>query len=130
MHCLEYHYCLITITIIKIVIIIIIIMINMVIMIIILIIINNMIFINIIIINPTHHSGGRRAKRPPPAPTNFSSVTSTSVGVSPQNFLTFSFNSFATVVWNFKFVPSASPKLLNQNQDHPSKKGVFLVRSL
>ena len=68
-------------------------MINMVIMIIILIIINNMIFINIIIINPTHDSGGRRAKRPPPAPTNFSSVTSTSVGVSPQNFLTFSFNS-------------------------------------
>ena len=28
------------------------------------------------------------------------------------------------------FVPSASPKLLNLNQDHPSKKAVFLVKSL
>ena len=31
---------------------------------------------------------------------------------------------------NFKFVPSASPKLLNLNQDHPSKKAIFLVKSL
>ena len=40
--------------------------------------------------------GGGRQKAPPP--TSFSSVTSTKVGVSPQNFLTFSFNPFATVV--------------------------------
>ena len=31
-------------------------------------------------------------------PTSFSTVTSTNVGISPQNFLTFSFNSFATLV--------------------------------
>ena len=43
----------------------------------------------------------------------------------PQNFLTFNFNPFATLVQNFKFVPSASTKLLNVNQDHPSKKGFF-----
>ena len=54
--------------------------------------------------------------------TSFSPVTSTNVGIWPQNFLTFSFNPFDRLVWNFKFVPSASPKLLNLKQDHPSKK--------
>ena len=62
--------------------------------------------------------------------TNFSPVTSTNLGFDPQNFLTFSFNPFATLVQNFKFVSSASPKLLNLNQDHLSKKAVFLVKSL
>ena len=51
--------------------------------------------------------------------------TSTNVGISPQNFLTFSFNPFDRLVQNFKFVPCASPKLLNLNQDHPSKEGFF-----
>ena len=36
--------------------------------------------------------------------TSFSPVTSTNVGVSPQNFLTFSFNSFATLVLMFKAI--------------------------
>ena len=62
--------------------------------------------------------------------SGFSSVTSTKVGLGPQNFLTFSFNPFATLMQNFKFVPSASLKLLNLNQDHPSKKAIFLVKSL
>ena len=31
---------------------------------------------------------------------------------------------------NFKFAPSASLKLFNLNQDHPSKKVIFLVKSL
>ena len=52
-------------------------------------------------------------------------VTSTNLGFGPQNFLTFSFNPFSTLVQNLKFVPSASPKLLNLNQDHPSKKAIF-----
>ena len=65
---------------------------------------------------------GGGAKRPP---TSFSPVTPTNVGFGPKNFLTFSFNPFATLVQNFKFVPSASPKLLNLNQDHPSKKRFF-----
>ena len=34
------------------------------------------------------------AKKPPPPPTSFSPVTSTNVRISPQNFLTFSFNPF------------------------------------
>ena len=71
--------------------------------------------------------GGRGVKKPP---TSFSSVTSANVGISPQNFLTFSFNPFATLVWNSEFVPNASPKLLNLNQDHLLKKAVFLVKSL
>ena len=68
-------------------------------------------------------------KKPPP-PTSFSPVTSTKVGFGPRNFLTFSFNTFAPLVQNFKFVSSASPKLLNLKQDHPSKKAIFLVKSL
>ena len=63
-------------------------------------------------------------------PTSFFPVTSTNVRIGPQNFLTFSFNPFATLVQNFKFVPSASPKLLNLNQDHPSGKAIFPVKSL
>ena len=36
-------------------------------------------------------------------------------------FLNFTFNPFSTLVQNFKFVPSANPKLLNLNKGHPSK---------
>ena len=68
------------------------------------------------------------AKKAPP--TSFSPVTPTNVGFGPQDFMTFSFNPFAILVQNFKFVPSASPKLLNLNQDHPSKKAIFLVKPL
>ena len=64
--------------------------------------------------------GGKKAP-----PTSFFPVTSTNVGIGPYNFLTFSFNPFARLVQNFKFVPSGSPKLLNLNQDHPSKKCFF-----
>ena len=57
----------------------------------------------------------------------FPSVTYTNIGISQQNILTFSFNPFATLVQNFKAIPSASPKLLNLNQDHPppQKKSGF-----
>ena len=58
-------------------------------------------------------------------PTIFSPVTSTNVGISPQNFLTFSFNPFVSLMQNFKFVSIVSPKYLNLNQDHPSKKAFF-----
>ena len=77
-------------------------------------------------INPIQ-DGGRSKKA---SPTGFSHVTSSNVGIGPLNFLTFSFNPFATLVQNFKFLPSASPKLLNLNQDHSSKKAIFLVKSL
>ena len=70
-------------------------------------------------------SGGKKAPL-----TSFFPVTSTNVGFGPQNFLTFSFNPFATLLQNVKFVPSTSPKLLNLNQDHPSEKAIFLVKSL
>ena len=58
-------------------------------------------------------------------PTSFSPVTSTNVGIRSQNFLTFRFNPFDKLVQNFKFVARASPKLLNLNEDHPSKKKRF-----
>ena len=63
-------------------------------------------------------------------PTRLSPVTSTNVGVSSKNFLTCdSFNFFATLVWNFKSLRSACPKLLGLNQEHPSKKAIFLIKS-
>ena len=58
-------------------------------------------------------------------PTSVSAVTSTNVGTNPKNFLTFSISPFSTLVWIFKVIPNASPKLLNLNQDHPSKKCFF-----
>ena len=75
--------------------------------------------------NPIQDGGGQKGPR-----TSFSSVTLTNVGFGPQNFLTFSFNPFAKSVQNFKFVPSASPKLLNLNQDHPQKKAIFFGQNL
>ena len=47
---------------------------------------------------------------------NFYPVTSTNVGISPQNFLCFSLSSFATLMKNLKFIPSPSFKLLDLNQ--------------
>ena len=49
------------------------------------------------------------------SPSDFSPVTSTNMGISLKNFLTFSFNPFTTLVSNFKDIPSASSKLLNLN---------------
>ena len=65
--------------------------------------------------------GGSQKGHPIP---DFFPVTSTNAVISPQKFLTFSFNRFPTLVQNFKAIPSACPKLLNLNQDHPSKKWV------
>ena len=64
---------------------------------------------------------GKGLKKPPTSPPP---VTSTNVGFGPQNFLTFSFKAFATLVQNSKSLPSATPELLNLNQDHPSKKAI------
>ena len=38
--------------------------------------------------------------------------------------------TLTTLVQNFKAIPSPSPKLLNLNQRHPTKKLLFLVKSL
>ena len=62
--------------------------------------------------------------------TEFSIVNSTKVGISRQNLLTFSFKPFVTLVQNFKAIPSISPKLLILNEEHLSKKLVFLVKFL
>ena len=59
--------------------------------------------------------------------TSFSSVTSTNVGIGPQNFLASSFNHFARLVSIFKTIPSASPKLLNLNWGAP-KKNCFSIQ--
>ena len=63
-------------------------------------------------------------------PTSFSTVTFTNVRTSPQNFTTFSFDPFAIVLLNVMALPSASPRLLNLNHAHPSKKLVFPVKPL
>ena len=68
--------------------------------------------------------GGRGCKKTSPR-TSLSLCNFCKERISSQNFLTFSFSYFATLVQNFKFVPSASPKLLNLNLDHPSKKSSF-----
>ena len=65
-----------------------------------------------------------------PSPISFSPITSTNVGTNPQNFLTLSFDPFATLAQNLKSIASASPKLLYLNQDHLSKEVLFLVESL
>ena len=51
-------------------------------------------------------------------PTNFPLVTSTNVGISSPKYLTSSFKPFVTLVLKLKAIPSASPKLLNFNQEH------------
>ena len=73
--------------------------------------------------------GGGGGDRKEVRATSFSTVTSINVETSPQNCLTFSFNPCATRVLNSKFIPNVSPKLLNLNEDQPSKT-VFLVKSL
>ena len=52
-------------------------------------------FLKNLIIFRLGEEGGERQKG---FPTSFSPVTSTNVGISPQNFQTFSFNPFATLV--------------------------------
>ena len=41
---------------------------------------------------------GGGQKTPPPHPTSFFPLTSTNIGISSQNFLTFSFELFVTLV--------------------------------
>ena len=60
-----------------------------------------------------------------PTPTSFFSITFTNVGISSPNVLTFSFNPFATIVYNIKGVFSASPKLMNFEPIAPLNKLVF-----
>ena len=57
--------------------------------------------------------------------TSFSRVISANVGISPQNFLTFSFNFFAILVSNIKLRPIASLKLLDENQHYTFEKWFF-----
>ena len=64
-------------------------------------------------------------KSPTTLTYQFFPSTSTNVRFSPQNLLPFSFNFFPVLVKNSKFVPSASPKLLSLNEDHPSEKLFF-----
>ena len=78
--------------------------------------------------NPIRDGGHKGA--PPPPPYQFFSCNFYKRRIWPQDFLTFSFNPFPTLVQNFKFVSSPSPKLLDLNQNHSSKRAIFLVESL
>ena len=55
----------------------------------------------------------------------FLAETFTNVRTSTRNFHDFIFNSFATLISNFKTIPSASSKLLNLSQEQPLKKDFF-----
>ena len=55
----------------------------------------SLIALSTFLFNPIQDGGGG-LKRPPS--TSFSSITSANVGINPENFLTFSFNPFATRV--------------------------------
>ena len=77
-------------------------------------------------VNPIQDGGGaKKANHYQFSPCNFYKRK-----IWPPKLSTFSFNLFVILVQNFKFVPSASPKLWSLNQDHPSKKAIFLVKSL
>ena len=58
-------------------------------------------------------------------PAIFSPRASTNVGISPQQFLTFSFNPLATLVWNFKAIPSDSPNFIELEPRLSCQKGGF-----
>ena len=68
--------------------------------------------------NPIEDGGGGKNV----FPTSFSPVTSTKVAVSCKNFFNFNFDYLSTLMENFNFIPSTSPKLWNLDQGHPSKK--------
>ena len=53
-----------------------------------------------------------------------SPVTSTNVRIIPKNFMTFIFNHFATLIYNFKAISSASPKILSLKQDNQDNNGL------
>ena len=76
-----------------------------------------------------NEGGGRRVrgmgKKGKKTPSIFSPVTSTNVGISSRNFLTFSFNPFPTMASNVKTIPSASPRLLHLDQKYPQKNCFF-----
>ena len=73
--------------------------------------------------NPIQDS--RRQKAQPSPTTRFCLVTSTNVPISTQNFPSFNFDLFATLLLNFNAIPCVSPTWLNLKQDHPSKKRFF-----
>ena len=59
------------------------------------------------------------------SPTGFPPVSSTNVEICLQNILTSCFNRFDALLENVEAIPSASPKFLNLNQEHPSKNCFF-----
>ena len=79
------------------------------------------------VFNPIQDGGGAKI---PLSPISFSPITSTSVGISSQNVLIFSFNLFATLVQNFKDIARASPKLMNLETRPPLKKCGFFGQIL
>ena len=66
-------------------------------------------------INPIQDGVGHKG-----LPASFSCVAYTNVGVIYKDFLTFSFNPFFRLA-----LSRANPKLLNLNQEHPSKNWFF-----
>ena len=81
--------------------------------------IRNMLLCFYHLINPIQNGGGQKSPTCQFFPRDFYKCR------DPLKFLTFSFNLFTTLMWNFKGMAIASPKLLNLNQYHPTKKWFF-----
>ena len=63
-------------------------------------------------------------------PLQFFFCNFSKVGVTSKSSLASSFNPFDTMMSIFKAIPGTTPKLLNLNQDHLSKKLIYLVKLL
>ena len=71
-------------------------------------------------LNPIQNGEGKGKKAPLPPLYQFSPVTNTNIWIGPQTFLTLVLTLLPHT--DFKATTSAGPKLLNLNQEHPSKK--------
>ena len=79
-------------------------------------------YLALYVFNPIQDGGAKR-----PLPISFSPVTSTNVGISSQNFLTFCFNPFATLPPCCRYSQSQISELGTKTT--PQKNVVFLVKS-
>ena len=65
-----------------------------------------------------------------PCPCKFLPVTSTNVGISHKNSLTFSFKPFPTLLKNFRFITSASTKTTPPKSASSGHKIEIMIISL
>ena len=60
-----------------------------------------------------------------PSTTSLTNEISSKLGINPWNSLTFNFNAFVKLLWNFKAIPSNRSNSLNLNLDQFLSKSFF-----